>query len=306
MRTLRLCLSMLLCLCATVPAHADAPDGSFSGNGADRKGPGHGAAWFLGDRTVRWCGNHEAIAPALESAVRKWSDYVEKKKIAQALQAPLPFALRFVQQNSCDGADLEIQLSADPKANVLSGSELVEQDLVHGWGKGRVWLNSAVLAQPGALETQLLHQLGHILGHDHVGSTVMAEPIADLSATLPVQLSIDGARELYLCLACAASWKGTGGMSYREENGAASINGAPIHFTAVLASASHGDAKLFTVAVGDWQGHLTSQSLVRLAVIFDLAGRAQQQIVRRNFEKLVEIDRLENGRAVHYFEASGE
>ncbi|MGZ3693348.1 MAG: hypothetical protein ACXWQO_04030 [Bdellovibrionota bacterium] len=295
----------LMLFCLFFVPFAQARDGSFTGNGADRKGPGHGAAWFLGDRVVHWCGNNAAIAPALESAVSKWKTYIEIKKIQESLRAPLPFALHFEKQSTCAGADLEIELSADAQADVLSGSELLEQDLARGWGKGRIWLNEKVLEQPGSLETQLLHQLGHILGNDHVGGTVMTESIANMAAILPVRLEIDGSRELYLCRSCAVSWKGTGDKTYQEEKNQTLVAGFKLQFTADLASANHGDANLFTVAVNNWQGHLTSQSLARLGVL-DLNGHNEQVIVRRNFDKLLEIHRLNSGKPELFFEVIGQ
>jgi hypothetical protein len=286
--------------------------GSFTGNGADRKGPGQGSAWFLGDRPVKWCANSEAVKTALENAVAKWQAYLGAKRVNDALNAPLPFALHFEKQASCEGADLLIEVSEDKGANTFSGSEVLEQDLMHGWSKGRIWLSKRLLANSRALETQLLHQLGHILGNDHVGGTVMAEDVANVSESPSLLANIDGTRELYICPICAVDLVGANGTYYREENGAAVVNGIVLQFTAELARADHGDAKLFSVALGSQANHLSSLSLARLAVAIQNGtpqqdardGTPQQIVVRRNFDKRLEADLLVNGHPQRIFEAT--
>lgn len=294
---------LLIALLTSSTSFARSADGTFTGNGADRKGPGYGAAWFLGDRTVKWCGNHPSIAPALNSAIRKWAAYIAEKQINASLKAPLPFALRYQQLPNCNGADLRIEVTEI--TDTLSSSELTAQDLEHGWAEGKINLAASLLAERNALETQLLHQLGHLLGNDHVGGTIMAEEVA----TSPTpHLTIDGKRELFLCRACNVSWTDTRGRTYREASGSASILSPyplALEFTADLASAEHGGAKLFTVATNGWQGHLASLSLARLALLHQ-GDVTQQVIVRRNFDKLVEIHALKNGRTELLLEVDGE
>jgi hypothetical protein len=307
--------SMFVAIVLSMPAYAAL--GSFTGNGADRKGPGHGAAWFLGDRNIIWCGSDGSIGRALESglnsAANKWSDYIAKKQIVRALRAPKAFALQFVRQSSCTGADLEIAVIAEKEADVFSGSELLEQDLMNGWGKGRIWLSRAVISNPIALETQLVHQLGHLLGHDHVGGTVMAEETTNLDSEIPVHPAIDGIRELYMNLDGAVSFKSADGRVYREEDGNARITSglrvSPLRFTAVLADTNYGDAKIFALSYSgsdvSWRGALHSRSIIRLGVL-EVDGRIEQVIVRRNFDKRVEIHRLVDERPELIFEAVAE
>jgi hypothetical protein len=265
--------------------------GGFVGNPADRKDGTNGAAWFLGNRSIRWCSDHaDEVAPRLESALGTWRAYLAAKAIDRVAH---PFSLTLVRLAACDGSeDLRVDRAADPLAETLSFSEQTSFDSHAGWAKGRLWVSPRAVGD--ALETQLLHQLGHLLGNGHVTGTVMASEVVQ---GIESHLSVDETRELYLCRACAFSAHAVDGREYYETAGSdaqvSGPGGLSLHFLSEIIDTAFGDAPVFTAVQGEWRSSFASHGLSRLARIG--ADDTALVTVQRNFDNLVEVRELGNG-----------
>jgi hypothetical protein len=242
--------------------------GSFVGNSADRHGPHSDEPWFATE-TVHWCSPQATeLEASVQSAVAQWREYMKQKQIPGALTMELV---------TCDGKeDLRVESGADGAVGSLSYSVQNQH---------RIWLSRELSA--AALTTQLLHQLGHVLGNEHIPGTVMAETIPQSPEVIP---TIDGARELYLCRSCDFSVQSAQG-TYSESRGHASVTGAnrfTITFVTDLGDSALNESRVF--------GSLRSRGLSRLALIGDV-----NVVVQRNFDNLVEIRELKSGKIL--FEA---
>ena len=249
MRRMSIWSSMIL---GAFTCTAIASAGNEMGNGVDPKSPDSGAAWFLGDRSIRYCYEaaanfgvqSDAIEHELDATVRQWNDYIEAKHLRPRQGAALTLDTNFSRQSACDGKeDLKFYFGVSSPAivaakitegliNPLAFAHREAYDQVRGWGRGFIWVASSGAVyppypqweRPSALHGILLHELGHVLGFDHVVNTIMwdlgvlvdimrLDP--DTSATQDIAGArerlehIDQSQELYACVECALRVPGT-------------------------------------------------------------------------------------------------
>lgn len=265
--------------------------GGFVGNGAaEGRGHAEGAAWFLGNSPILACASDPGLLPAFESALGKWRRYMEEKQITKQRAGLPPIAMNARILSECDGSEeLLLEILPDAAGAELSAAEIFSYDENLGRGQGRIWLNAKVLRNPATLESQLLHQLGHVFGCDHVRGTIMDEAVP--KEELNPDPHIDGARELFLCAECGASWQDNQGNSYRE-------NGEKIYFASrgsnagfqvigELSRTNASDGKIFRTYFQAKENFLESKGWIRLAR--NLGAPVKTWILSRNFEKLSQI-----------------
>jgi len=191
-----------LSFCASVFAGGD------SSGGGDLRPPEEGNAWFLGTKPVRYCiemAPDFGVAPTVvEATVSKvlgtWKSYLDGMGNRPGFLEE-PFLLFFnTERIQCDGAeDLKFMMgSQTPEVekyrkafyNPVAFARRTEYDTYSGRGKGFVWVASGSSLRPDAkfpdwskrdhLYGMLLHEIGHVLGNDHVPYTIMREDIAEL------------------------------------------------------------------------------------------------------------------------------
>lgn len=197
---------------AVLAAHT-ALGASGARNGADNPSADHGAAWFVGDRAIKYCleaagdfGATDAeLAAEIEFSFVKWRQYLGERQ--QAVNAdPTRGAGPQLVFNSrrlaaCDGSqDLAFFFAVQ---NELVGKYLpffdrptafaqrTSYDTSTMWGSGFIWVAPSRYVEPDYREdgwngfpdwqvpasrkAVLLHELGHVLGIGHVDGTIMDE-----------------------------------------------------------------------------------------------------------------------------------
>lgn len=215
-------------------------DGGGSIGGSDFLDAKENAAWFLGDKTIRYCVEVERSFPLsqkaaeteIEKAFKMWQDYFainEINKSVDDIPGARPFALKTQFENACSGIeDLTFYIGgtnaliarAKKKLrNPMGFVERTEFDVAKGWAKGFVWIANPKdikeVADYPYYQTHflviILHELGHIYGNSHVADTVMEASAIELynmgSKAISVNpeahitpISIDGTQQLYPCV----------------------------------------------------------------------------------------------------------
>lgn len=199
----------------SAPPPAADPDGrSTVNNGSDIAEEAQGAAWFLGDRTIRYCyeaGTKFGVPTAsARMAIRRgfdaWRNYVGLKGINNPDVYDIRFnsregrviALNSEEMAACDGTeDLKFYLGVSTPLTEAVGKRYrapaafahrTHYDPERGWGKGFIWVAEAFRydgyplwpSSHQGLATVITHELGHVFGCAHANGTIMDENIGDL------------------------------------------------------------------------------------------------------------------------------
>lgn len=218
--------------------------GADSGGGDNFK-PEHGAAWFEDSaKDFTRCyesasdfGASEAeVDAAFQKALGKWRDYFDSRGLTKAyipIASSKGFSLSSTLLPKCDGTeDLKIYLGVKD-ARVKKAAEAYDNptafpyrdsfDNKTMWGKGFIWMakEGSIKSSPkfpawnsDQLLTILLHEVGHVLGSEHMNSTVMDARISEImlnsldprSGSRPIS-EIDGQWELIQCAKCSYTKK---------------------------------------------------------------------------------------------------
>lgn len=261
MKSNKLWLALMAALLASSVASTLASGGEKTGNGSDNPRMEDRIAWFENaDRVIRYCwlkderfGLKDAeLEAAVQDAFGAWRDYLATKKVNHSLQAigGSPFATQVQRISRCDGTeDLRLYFGTSDKTverqkrrhnNPTAFTALTSFDYSQRWGKGLIWL-----AMPGSvasivvennvvtfpnwqnreqIQAILRHEIGHVLGCDHVTGTIMD---ADISEELLNQLapgqhdhltSIDRYRQLFVCWECTLNFVGEVGWTDKDSN----------------------------------------------------------------------------------------
>ncbi len=213
--------------------------GGIVGNGADDVVKAQ--AWFLGEAPVKVCvetvpgfpvGAREA-REVIQKGFSNWRNYTDNKKLRSqwpSNAAYLDFNLQWL--DSCDGKEDiafflgvlndRVRSAVKQYQNPKAFNQLESFDPAKGRGKGYVWVShdrdweSLFWRPTQQLHMLLMHEIGHVLGCDHVAGTIMREDLAKfVREASPINLtpaevssfpnSIDQARELFFAPARGVS-----------------------------------------------------------------------------------------------------
>lgn len=232
-------MSLLSFLMMLIPSIALA--GSSAGNGADLKVESIPRSWFNDkNATVTYCyavdprfGPIRAseLEPEINQALKTWVDYLTIKRRAGSKAASknsLP--TQFRMKNYCDGGEhLKFYFGViDPQIEGLMtqytlpmgfSAQTRVDNSPNGMGRGLIWISNPELIGsnlswfgPGRLSAILVHELGHVLGADHLAGTVMETHLGKtvLSRSSASLFAIDQGRELLSCDSCTYEFEDQG------------------------------------------------------------------------------------------------
>ncbi|MBF0363334.1 MAG: hypothetical protein HQK49_20095 [Oligoflexia bacterium] len=183
--------------------------GSIDSGGVDLEAIDSGAAWFLGDRTVRYCievssdfgANVQEIDQVLQSVFTMWSNYLTTRTAYQKLRGEhgYPFLMDIAKKyqlvTNCankNASDIvfyfgvvnnEIEKARNNFDNPVAFIKRTNYDMDNGWAKGFVWVSkkySSKWISFHLLDVILLHEMGHVLGNGHLSETIMDQNIAKM------------------------------------------------------------------------------------------------------------------------------
>jgi hypothetical protein len=212
---------------------------SGASNGTENVPISSGSSWFLVNhgesRQVNYCiqlasgfgVEIDAVDNSIQSAVKIWRDYIAKKK--HQFVFSFPPSLNYIKEECDSDTDLTFYFGVrnelvdsyiTPGHKLLGLAQRTNFDFAKNWGKGFIWIApSSNLGKngtnsffpnwkvPSTLTGILAHEIGHVLGVEHVPGTLMA---ADYSTSLinvmtsssvhhSSLLIVDRARELLTC-----------------------------------------------------------------------------------------------------------
>lgn len=205
--------------------------GGTSSGGTDNYRKEDGAAWFLslsGKTRIQVCFRidrdfgvkEDVLRETVEASFSKWREYLHVKRWSEESY----FVTSVAFLGECDGTEdlrfyfggtsAEVEKAKQGHREPFAISSLDRYDEQAGWGRGFVWIappssispNVPNWSDPLNLKAILLHEVGHILGCDHVSGTIMAKDLAKaLKYEWPSQLratflgQIDHEKELLEC-----------------------------------------------------------------------------------------------------------
>jgi hypothetical protein len=209
---------------------AQAFAGPSTSGGTDDRQYGYSAAWFVGgSKTIQGCVSvasdfgfsEDEIKSNIISVFSIWSDYMDSRKMDPASRPSSKINLR-----PCDGTEditfyfgvtnPQIARAKTEYNNPYGFAERISYDPVAAWGKGFIWIAQNNSIRPNIpdwsnfdrLNGILLHEVGHVLGNEHLSGTIMDADLAiDLSTPPSVSVVesmklVDHDRQLIACTAC--------------------------------------------------------------------------------------------------------
>lgn len=192
----------LLILCFA--SFANASLGGFAGNGADEDSQQN--AWFLGAKPVRWCiyesiktsVDREDARKQIQTAFEIWNQYLLAKKVNEQNYAQGRPGITMLGQyiEKCDGSEdlkfylgytnSEIEQNVNRLKDPIALAVRTSYDEKLGWGKGYIWLKSDISTtedpywkMKNNVLGAALHELGHVVGCEHVEDTIMDARLKD-------------------------------------------------------------------------------------------------------------------------------
>lgn len=182
--------------------------GGGENGGGDLQDEDYGATWFLGEQPIRYClevapnfgVSADEIGKTVDGAFETWKNYIAEKRIHYKLPKAEQPSVSRIYMNKCDGTeDLKFHFGTmTPEIQQIKSHYKNPAGFVHrisynnetGRGKGLLWIappGSVVPSKkvpdwtlPNFLRGQLLHELGHVYGCEHVDRTIMRENIVSL------------------------------------------------------------------------------------------------------------------------------
>jgi len=192
--------------------------GGISSTGGENHASSDGAAWFIGEKPVRYCIELNAsfgvskseAAIQISNVFSAWRDYIAKKGLNSENRFDTDsdidksfklgkIAMNTSQMDACDGSeDLKFYFGVDSEevrryiktfTEPVAFAQRTKFDEERGWGKGFIWvqmpgigrIKDDVWKKPFLLYGVLLHEVGHVLGNSHIGNTIMDESVPALA-----------------------------------------------------------------------------------------------------------------------------
>jgi hypothetical protein len=156
----------------------------------------HGTAWFPGDRkTVSVCirrstgfpFTREALRDSIRDAFATWAKYLEKKHVMEELALFDPTMQPDFQETCTKDVDLtyyfgdfddSVRTAQRAFENPFAFAKRTRYDMKEQWGQGYIAFEEKIQWTPRLLRAFQLHELGHVLGNDHVPGTIMDAGLA--------------------------------------------------------------------------------------------------------------------------------
>lgn len=194
-----------------------AEHGGISSGGAENLPPTNGAAWFLGDRPVRYCfvtsenfgPTSEEISATLKKVFTTWQSYIQAKKInvsrftgSSARLDPYTspsnamgrakIILNSIPLDQCDGtedlkfyfgaSDIQVEKYRKDFIEPTAFAQQTDYDDLKAWGKGFIWVEHPSHLKGGANNWKKPYRLEAVLLHElgHVlGNAHISHTIMD-------------------------------------------------------------------------------------------------------------------------------
>lgn len=214
--------------------------GNSAGIGGDSIDRRYQTAWFYHSKPIITCYNYipsfgiprKEVEKTLKDSLQTWKNYLDQRKDSLAAYKPA-INSNFSFKGTCTGEeDLRVYFGTGPifgnlrDQNVAQtlGEPVAYVNKTHmatdrSWSRGYIRLvpqgyyeknkkSFPDWTKEGSLKTMLLHEIGHLLGFEHIPGTIMEAGIADVMLTTdrPVQNGIDGSQELLPCPSCLKSY----------------------------------------------------------------------------------------------------
>lgn len=181
-----------------------ADGGSMDGGGGDLHSYEHGAMWFLGSKPIEYCVeaaadfplDKNAIKDSVETSFRIWKEYSDEKNIFSSM--PLlhftPTMVLHYNENCASDTELTFYAGIE-NAEVVSAKKLYENpvafahrisyDLRTGRARGIVWFSKhqGHWTKYNLFQAMMLHEVGHVLGNEHLTGTIMTPYMSEIVTT---------------------------------------------------------------------------------------------------------------------------
>jgi len=224
-------LSLVFVLMTSAMAFAGA-----GGHGTDNPRPDHGAAWFLQKgRPIKYCvevGNQFGVDKAalladISAVFKQWTDYINKRRPGSPVNSQGVFIGDCKDTKGSEDLSFYFGITNPlvTKAKKLYDDPIaMAQKTAYntdtGWGKGFIWAINSQSSNPKekfpnwsdslTRYGMILHEIGHVLGSDHVEDTIMTRNLAMLfrnqqfpgASPDPNFRKIDWLEELADCYVC--------------------------------------------------------------------------------------------------------
>lgn len=203
------------------------------------------SAWFYGRKPIHTCYYYsenfgvprDQVEKAVREAIQLWRDYFKQKSIFTSAKKQTSINTNFDFRGRCrDVEDVTLYFGTGPIFGNLRDLKIVQTlqnpiayvnkthiDDSLTWSQGYIrfvsqgyYSDNTSLPYPNythknALRIAIAHELGHVLGIDHIEGTIMADDavfgaVQNRKQKTPPVFSIDRQRELVSCLTCTETY----------------------------------------------------------------------------------------------------
>jgi hypothetical protein len=199
-------MMITLAFAALINMNSYGLDGAGSSGGGDNPSASHNAAWFLGDYPISYCIDFnpnfslplDSVKETISAAMKQWKDYILRKNVESIFYNDAPkLNQNYHYQESCNKkTDLTFyigkrnKLVDEASKNFQNPSAFAHRqsyDAKKMRAKGFIWVAEKVNPSSEYLNWSfkkgmpfygmILHELGHLIGIEHVLGTIMDKNI---------------------------------------------------------------------------------------------------------------------------------